>query len=90
MSPFRQYYDSFDPETLALLEIAFNDAWQSIRTSGGCFDQEATRRELADLIIKFASQGVSDPKRLKALALSALPEVTNQAAPSPELGALVP
>jgi hypothetical protein len=25
MSPFRQHYDSFDPEILAVLEISFND-----------------------------------------------------------------
>jgi hypothetical protein len=58
---------------LALLEIAFNEAWQALRRGRESFDQTSTRTALADLIIKFAGQGVSDPLKLKALALSALP-----------------
>ena len=26
--PFSDYRDNFDPETLAILEIAFNEAWE--------------------------------------------------------------
>ena len=71
--PFSNYRDSFDPETLAILEIAFNEAWEVLATSGGNFDQNATRDALADLIISFAAEGETDPKQLKALALAALP-----------------
>ena len=41
--------------------------------SGGDFDQKATRNALAELIMSFAAEGETDPKRLKELALAALP-----------------
>ena len=69
--PFSDYSD--DPETLAILEAAFNEAWEVLMASGGDFDHEATRNALADLIMSFAAEGEADPKRLKELALSALP-----------------
>ena len=71
--PFSKYRDNFDPETLAILEIAFNEAWEVLLASGGTFDQMATRDALAELIVSFAAEGETDPKRLKQLALSALP-----------------
>ena len=71
--PFSDYRDNFDPETLAILEIAFNEAWEVLLASGGTFDQMATRDALAELTVSFAAQGETDPKRLKQLALSALP-----------------
>jgi hypothetical protein len=63
--PFSNYRDNFDPETLAILEAAFNEAWEVLTNSGGTFDQEATRNALADLIMSFASEGETNPKRLK-------------------------
>jgi hypothetical protein len=71
--PFSNYRDNFDADTLAILEIAFNEAWEVLLDSPGNFDQEATRNALAELIISFAAEGETDPKRLKALALAALP-----------------
>jgi hypothetical protein len=71
--PFTNYRDSFDPETLLLLGSAFDAAWEVVQASGGNFDQEATRRALAELIVSCASEGETDPKRLKAFALAALP-----------------
>jgi hypothetical protein len=71
--PFSDYRDNFDPETLAILEIAFNEAWEVLLASGGNFDQKATRDALAELIISFAAEGETDPKRLKELALADLP-----------------
>ena len=44
--PFRNCRDNFDPETLAILESAFDEAWAVLTTSGGTFDQEATRNAL--------------------------------------------
>ena len=72
--PFSEYRDNFDPETLAILEIAFNEAWEVSLAGGGVFDPKATRDALAVLIISisFAAEGETDPKRLKQLALSAL------------------
>ena len=71
--PFSNYRDNFEPETLAVLEAAFHEAWAVVDSSGVEFDQEATRTALADLIIGFAAEGETDPKRLKALALESLP-----------------
>jgi hypothetical protein len=74
--PFSNYRDNFEPETLAVLEVAFNEAWEeALQASGGEFDQEATRSALADLIMSFAAEGETDPKRLKAKALAAVPYV---------------
>jgi hypothetical protein len=71
--PFSSYRDNFDSETLAVLEIAFNETWEVLLASGGDFDPKTTRDALAELIISFAAEGETDPKRLKALALAALP-----------------
>ena len=71
--PFSAYRDNFDAETLAILEAAFNEAWEVLIASGGEFDQKATRDALAELIISFAAEGETNPKRLKELALPALP-----------------
>jgi hypothetical protein len=71
--PFSEYRDNFEPETLVVLEAAFNEAWEALRISGANFDHETTRKALAELIMSFAAEGETDPKRLKALALAALP-----------------
>ena len=63
----------FDPETLAILEAAFNEAWEVIEASGGQFDPNATRNAIADLLISFAAEGERDPKRLKGMCLADLP-----------------
>jgi hypothetical protein len=71
--PFTGYRESFGPETLAVLEAAFNAAWDTVVASGVNCDQQATRTALADAIVYFASEGETDPKRLKELALAGLP-----------------
>jgi hypothetical protein len=71
--PFRQYSDSFNPETLVLLEGVLNDTWAALQSKRNTFDELETRTALADLIVKFAQQGERDPRKLKALALAALP-----------------
>jgi hypothetical protein len=48
--PFSNYRDNFEPETLAVLEVAFNAVWEVVQASGGEFDQKTTRSALADLI----------------------------------------
>ena len=72
---FSNYRDNFEPERLTVLEAAFDEAWHALQSSGGEFDKEATKRALADLIMSFAAEGDTDPKRLKAKALAALPYV---------------
>jgi hypothetical protein len=76
--PFSSYRDSFSPETLAVPEAAFNAAWDAVATSGVDFDQQATRTALGDAIVYFASEGETDPKRLKELALAALPRALDK------------
>jgi hypothetical protein len=76
--PFSSYRESFSPEILAVLEAAFNGAWDAVVASGVNFDQQATRTALADAIVYFASEGETDPKRLKELALAALPRALSQ------------
>jgi hypothetical protein len=72
--PFSGYRESsFSPDTLAVLEAAFNAAWDAVVVSGVDCDRQATRTALADAIVYFASEGETDPKRLKELALAALP-----------------
>jgi hypothetical protein len=72
MSPFRQHYDSFNPETLAILEISFNDTWTELQRNDNGFDQASMRTAVADLVMKFASQGESDPQKIKELVLAEL------------------
>ena len=56
----------FDPETVALLREALDDAWSSLRP-----DQRArmSRTLLAEGIIKSAAEGERDPERLRDAAL---------------------
>ena len=63
--PFSAYRDNFDAETLAILEAAFNEAWEVLIASGGEFDQKATRDALAELIISFAAEGETNLKATK-------------------------
>ena len=71
MSPFREHYGALEPETLALLEISFNETWTELQRNGGSFDPVSMRSFVADLLIEFAQQGETDPRRLKALSLAA-------------------
>jgi hypothetical protein len=73
MSPFRQHYDSPNPETLALLETVLNETWGALKANKNKFDEIETRTAMADLIVSFAAQGQRDPRKLKALVLQALP-----------------
>jgi hypothetical protein len=72
MAPFREHSDSFNPETLALLEGVLNETWAALQSNQKTFELE-TRTAIADLVVKFAQQGERDPQRLKALVLAALP-----------------
>ena len=56
----------FDPETVALLRQALEDAWASLRS-----DQRTriSRTLLAEAIVKSAAEGERDPERLRDAAL---------------------
>ena len=78
MSPFRQYYDSFNPETLAVLQSVLDETWTALQFNGSAFEEAKTRRAIADLIVTFAQQGERDPQKVKALVLAALPSYEAQ------------
>jgi hypothetical protein len=66
---------SFDPETLAVLTRAFDDAWREVqRTCASAPDEtsSAARQELARRILVLASEGERDAERLKRSALHAI------------------
>jgi len=52
--------------------VSFNQTWTELQRNGNGFDHALTKTDVADLIIKFASQGESDPQKLKALVLATL------------------
>jgi hypothetical protein len=85
MSLFRQHSDSFNPETLVVLESILDETWTALKANRKAFDEMKTRTAIADLIVKFAQQGERDPQKLKALpqklkalVLAALPSYEAQ------------
>ncbi len=60
---------SFDPQTLVILEAAFDEAWLTLKTVGN-----ATVRphELARSVLRLAMEGERDPVRLHDGALKGL------------------
>ena len=69
MSPFLKHSSGFDPKTLAILEISFDATFKELQHNP-YFDPESTRTRIADLIMKIASRGESDPQKITALALA--------------------
>jgi hypothetical protein len=74
--PFSPYRSSFDPETLAVLQGAFDAAWQELQTAGSIFAQDAygesAREMLAKKIVAAAKSGERDPEKLRLAALHGL------------------
>ena len=60
---------SFDPETLVILETAFDEAWITLKTNGSGNIRPA---ELARRICHVAMDGERDPVRLHDRALGEL------------------
>jgi len=60
---------SFDPETLVILETAFDEAWITLKTNGSC---NIRPDELARRICRLAMEGERDPVRLHDRALFGL------------------
>ncbi len=58
---------AFDPETVALMKAALDDAWMSL---GSDQQTHASRSQLAERILREASRGERDPARLRASALN--------------------
>jgi hypothetical protein len=64
---------SFDPKTLAALEVAFDEAWLSLKLNG---NDKVRPDELARCILRLATEGEIDPARLHERALSLLAAAT--------------
>jgi hypothetical protein len=59
---------AFDPQTLVLLETAFDEAWLTLKSVG----KRTVRPELARAVLRLAMEGERDPVRLSDGALEGL------------------
>jgi hypothetical protein len=60
---------SFDPQTLVVLETAFDEAWLTLKSIG---NTTVKPDELARSVLRLAMQGERDPLRLHDEALEGL------------------
>jgi hypothetical protein len=60
---------SFDPQTLVLLEAAFDEAWLTLKSVG---NKTVKPDELARAVVHLAIEGERDPVRLHDEALNGL------------------
>ena len=70
---------SFDPETLVILETAFDEAWITLKSNGSA---NIRPDELARHICHLAMEGERDPVRLHDRALGELVPATAWREPS--------
>jgi hypothetical protein len=63
------HISSFDPQTLAVLETAFDDAWLTLKAVG---NTSIKPDELARSMLRLAVEGERDPVRLHDGALEGL------------------
>ena len=69
--PFTPYQSSFDPETLRVLQEAFDSAWSEVAAVPGVtLDEQSARNTIARRIVDaWREKGERDPDRLKSYAL---------------------
>jgi hypothetical protein len=63
------HHSSFDPQTLALIETAFDEAWLTLKSVG---NKTVKSDELARSVLRLAMEGERDPVRLHDEALERL------------------
>ncbi len=63
------YSNAFDPQTLVLLETAFDEAWWTLKSVG---NRTVKPDELARSVLRLAMEGERDPVRLHDRALEGL------------------
>ena len=61
--------NAFDPQTLVLLETAFDEAWLTLKLTG---NKTVKPDELARAVLRLAMEGERDPVRLHDEALQRL------------------
>ena len=64
---------SFDPQTLVVLETAFDEAWITLKSSG---NTTVKPDELARSVLRLAMEGEREPERLHDGALEGLVPAT--------------
>ena len=73
---------SFDPEAVAVLSAAFDDAWEKLKASGSSFARPAyergAREILAKCIIEQAQRGERNRDKLCESAINFLAQNYNQ------------
>ena len=66
----------FDPETVKIVSVAFDDAWKKIQQSGSEFARpayaNAMREEIAKHVIDMAGRGEMDQRKLSEDAIEFL------------------
>jgi hypothetical protein len=76
--PLQSDASAFDPHSIRILSDAFEDAWQSLQTTGTTFhidgQADQTREILARCIIEMAKLGERDQRKLRDAALAHLAE----------------
>jgi hypothetical protein len=70
---------AFDPQTLVLLEIAFDEAWLTLKSIG---NKTVKPDELARSVLRLAMEGERDPVQLHDEALNGLVPATVWREPS--------
>ena len=65
---------SFDPQTLVILETAFDEAWLTLKAAG---NNTVRPDELARSVLRLAMEGERDPVRLHDDALQSLLPATS-------------
>ncbi len=78
----REFHSSsFDPQTLVLLEVAFDEAWLTLKVIG---NSTVRPDELARSVLRLVMEGERDPMRLHDGALQGLnPAMAWREAPGP-------
>jgi hypothetical protein len=66
--------NAFDPQTLVVLEAAFDEAWLTLKLMG---NKTVKPDELARSVLRLATEGERDPTRLQDGALEGLLPATN-------------
>jgi hypothetical protein len=65
---------TYDPETLSVLNYAFDEAWMDVKAMLGAkpLDPNGMRSAMAKRMMAAANEGERDPKRLRLIALRAI------------------
>ena len=63
---------TYDPETLRILGMVFDNAWASIAANFEAGSEEAARLKLATIILQLAVDVECDPLELKCRAIGAM------------------